>query len=165
MQGWYLFEISYTWYRNSLNITSDLSKNLPYYFSHSGFVQRLHTRNKGKWCSTQLILLITILKGGWKVSDFFTNVSCTGNSLKKISSIWSYLILYICNVIEMHTTLALYRPIHTYHAIPLPCHATKGLDCVFPNWFTQCCRILFTHAMPKPCHSESDFSRPRHSTA
>jgi hypothetical protein len=39
------------------------------------------------------------------------------------------------------------------HAIPLPCRAAKGLDCVFPIWFTQCVRVLFTHAMPHPCHA------------
>jgi hypothetical protein len=48
-----------------------------------------------------------------------------------------------------------------------PCHAVllKGLDCVFPTWFTQCSHVWFIHAMPWPCHSESDFSRPRHSAA
>jgi hypothetical protein len=64
------------------------------------------------------------------------------------------------------------RLFHTYHAVPLPCRAAEGLDCVFPVWFTQCSRVWFTHAialpcraraMPRPC-SESDFSR-RHSAA
>jgi hypothetical protein len=44
------------------------------------------------------------------------------------------------------------RLIHTYHAVPLPCHAAKGLDCVFPIWFTQCGRVWFIHAMPRLCH-------------
>jgi hypothetical protein len=57
------------------------------------------------------------------------------------------------------------RLIHTYHAFPLLCLAAKGLDCVFPIWFTHCGRVWFTHAMPRPCFSESDFSRPRHSAA
>ena len=24
------------------------------------------------------------------------------------------------------------RPIHIYHAVPMPCRAAKGLECVFP---------------------------------
>jgi hypothetical protein len=38
-------------------------------------------------------------------------------------------------------------------AVPLPCRSAKGLDCVFPIWFTQCGRVWFTHAMPFPCHA------------
>jgi len=30
------------------------------------------------------------------------------------------------------------------HAVPLPCRAAKGLECVFPIWFTQCGRVWFT---------------------
>jgi len=37
------------------------------------------------------------------------------------------------------------------HAVPLPCRAAKGLDWVFPIWFTQCERVWFTHSMPCPC--------------
>ena len=33
------------------------------------------------------------------------------------------------------------------HNIPLPCRAAKGLDCVFPTWFTQCGLVWFTLAM------------------
>jgi hypothetical protein len=53
------------------------------------------------------------------------------------------------------------------HAVPLPCHAAKGLECVFPIWFTQCNRVWFTLAMLRPCHSLTMlfFSRRRHSTA
>ena len=53
------------------------------------------------------------------------------------------------------------------HAIPLPCRAAKGLECVFPIWFTQCGRVWFTLAMPLPCPALTMpfFSRPRHSTA
>jgi hypothetical protein len=54
------------------------------------------------------------------------------------------------------------------HDVPLPCRAARGLDCVFPIWFTQCGHVWFTHAMPcpchampRPCHYESDFSRPQ----
>jgi hypothetical protein len=39
------------------------------------------------------------------------------------------------------------------HAVPLPCRAAKGLDCVFPIWFIQCGRVWFTHGMPRPCHA------------
>ena len=34
----------------------------------------------------------------------------------------------------------------------MPCRAAKGLECVFPIWFTQCGRVWFTLAMPLPCH-------------
>jgi hypothetical protein len=30
------------------------------------------------------------------------------------------------------------------HAVPLPCRAAKGLECVFPIWFTHCGRVWFT---------------------
>jgi hypothetical protein len=50
------------------------------------------------------------------------------------------------------------------HAVPLPCRAAKGLECVFPIWFTQCGRVWFTLAMPCPCHAPTMpfFSRPQH---
>ena len=53
------------------------------------------------------------------------------------------------------------------HAVPLPCRAAKGLECVFPIWFTQCGRVWFTLAMRCPYHALTVpfFSRPRHSTA
>jgi hypothetical protein len=52
-------------------------------------------------------------------------------------------------------------------AVPLPYHAAKSLECVFPIWFTQCGRVWFTFAMPCPCSALTMpfFSRPRHSTA
>jgi len=34
-----------------------------------------------------------------------------------------------------------------------PCHATKGLECVFPIWFTQCGSVWFTLAMPCSNHA------------
>ena len=51
------------------------------------------------------------------------------------------------------------------HSMPCPCRAAKGLECVFPIWFTQCGRVWFTLAMPRPCHALTMpfFSRPRHS--
>ena len=53
------------------------------------------------------------------------------------------------------------------HAVPLPCRAAKGLECVFPIRFTQCGRVWFTLAMPCPCHAPTIpfFSIPQHSTA
>jgi hypothetical protein len=57
------------------------------------------------------------------------------------------------------------------HAAPMPflCHAVaaKGLECVFPIWFTQCGHVWFTLAMPCPCHAPTMpfFSRPWHSAA
>jgi hypothetical protein len=53
------------------------------------------------------------------------------------------------------------------HSMPCQCRAVKGLECVFPIWFTQCGRVRFTLAMPRPCHALTMpfFSRPRHSTA
>jgi hypothetical protein len=53
------------------------------------------------------------------------------------------------------------------HAVPLPCCASKGLECVFPIWFTQCSCVWFTLAMPRPCHALTMlfFSRPWHSMA
>ena len=53
------------------------------------------------------------------------------------------------------------------HAVPLPCRAAKGLECIFPIWFTQCGCVWFTLAMPCPCHASTMpfFSRPKHSTA
>ena len=37
------------------------------------------------------------------------------------------------------------------HAVPLPCRAVKGSECVFPIWFTHCGRVWFTPALP--CHA------------
>jgi hypothetical protein len=34
------------------------------------------------------------------------------------------------------------------HAIPLPCCAAKGFECVLHIWFTQCSCVWFTLAMP-----------------
>jgi len=53
------------------------------------------------------------------------------------------------------------------HSMPRPCRAAKGLECVFPIWFTECGRVWFTLAMPCPCHALTMpfFSWPRHSTA
>ena len=62
--------------------------------------------------------------------------------------------------------------VHVYkgrftHSMPRPCRATKGLECVFPIWFTECGRVWFTLAMPRACPALTMpfFSRPRHSTA
>ena len=48
-------------------------------------------------------------------------------------------------------------------AVPLPCRAVKGLECVFPIWFTQCDRVWFhtCHAMLRPCRSSQDHGTAR----
>jgi hypothetical protein len=53
------------------------------------------------------------------------------------------------------------------HAVPLPCRAAKGLECVFPIWFTQCGRVWLTLVMPRTCPAPTMplYSRPRHTTA
>ena len=51
------------------------------------------------------------------------------------------------------------------HAVPLPCRAAKGLECVFPIWFTQCTHVWFTLAMPHPCHPRPCRSSQGHGTA
>ena len=51
------------------------------------------------------------------------------------------------------------------HAVPLPCRAAKGLECVFPIWFTQCGRVWFTLAIPRPCHPRPCHSSQGHGTA
>ena len=40
------------------------------------------------------------------------------------------------------------------HSMPFPCHA-KGLECVFPIWFTHWGRVWFTLAMPYPSHAHA----------
>ena len=47
------------------------------------------------------------------------------------------------------------------HAVPLSCRATKGLQCVFPIWLTQCGRVWFTLTMPRPCHSSQGHGTAR----
>jgi len=49
--------------------------------------------------------------------------------------------------------------------MPRPCRAAKGLECVFPIWFTQCGRVWFTLAMPRPCHPRPRRSSQGHGTA
>ena len=49
--------------------------------------------------------------------------------------------------------------------MPRPCRAAKGLECVFPIWFTQCGRVWFTLAMPRPCHPRPCHSSQGHGTA
>ena len=51
------------------------------------------------------------------------------------------------------------------NAVPLSCRAAKGLECVFPIWFTQCGRVWFTLAMPRPCHAMTMPFSQGHGTA
>jgi len=41
-------------------------------------------------------------------------------------------------------------------AVPLPCRAAKGLECVFTIWFTQCGRVR-----PRPCPSSQGHGTAR----
>ena len=51
------------------------------------------------------------------------------------------------------------------HAIHLPCRAAKGLECVYPIWFTQCSRVshmsCHAHAMLRPCRSSQSHGTAR----
>jgi hypothetical protein len=49
------------------------------------------------------------------------------------------LITYTCLYGDIECLLL--RPIHTQHAVPLPCCAAKGLEFVFPVLFVQCGRV------------------------
>jgi len=49
--------------------------------------------------------------------------------------------------------------------MPLSCRAAKGLEYVFPIWFTQCGHVWFTLAMPRPCHPRPCRSSQGHGTA
>ena len=65
--------------------------------------------------------------------------------------------------------LALKADSHTTsraHAVPLPCRAAKGLECVPHLIYTvRPCLIHTFHAAPMPSPTIPFFSRPRHSTA
>jgi hypothetical protein len=51
--------------------------------------------------------------------------------------------------------------------MPRPCRAAKGLECVFPIWFTQCGYVWFTLVILCPRHALTMpfFSRPCNSMA
>jgi hypothetical protein len=51
--------------------------------------------------------------------------------------------------------------------MPFPCRSAKGLDSVFPIWFTQCGRVWLPHAMPFPCQATNMpfWNRPLTATA
>jgi len=89
----------------------------------------------------------------WEFGSIFTCLSYrVGHTLEEV----------ITNILKVDSHIACLA-----HAVPLPCRAAEGLECVFPIWFTQCGRVWFTLAMPCPCHALTMqfFSRPRHSTA
>jgi hypothetical protein len=99
-------------------------------------------------------------------------VNCTSSlhTLHCCVSIAAIVMWMCCFVmLHVHCLSRQLRPIHTLRAMSMlfPCRATKGLECVFPIWFTQCGRVWFTLAMLRPCHALTMpfFSRPRHSTA
>jgi hypothetical protein len=66
-----------------------------------------------------------------------------------------------------HHLDSLYSPVSIKADSHVPCRSTKGLDCVFPIWFTQYSRVWFTHAMPFPCHATNMpfWKRPLKATA
>jgi hypothetical protein len=77
------------------------------------------------------------------------------DSVKELCQITRLLSMLALSYIErgMKWLWSVSRPIHTYHAVPMPCHVAKGLYVVFPIWFTQRGRVWFTHSMPHPCHA------------
>jgi len=132
-------------------------------------------------------LLIHSLKGTEKTSltGYTTHISRISFTFCNFQFIGSYIFSCISSIASSPNCLfhfsylqqALHKTLTTLkadsciacrvHAVPLPCRAAKGLECVFPIWFTQCGRVWFTLAMPCPCHALTMpfFSRPRHSTA
>jgi hypothetical protein len=45
---------------------------------------------------------------------------------------------------------------YRFHAVPLSYRSAKGLDCVFPIWFTHCGGVWYTYhvaPVPFPCHA------------
>jgi hypothetical protein len=54
---------------------------------------------------------------------------------------------------EPHTILASHSAGYLKADSHIACRAAKGLECVFPIWFTQCSHVWFTLAMPCPYHA------------
>jgi hypothetical protein len=77
--------------------------------------------------------------------DLFNNFLCSGNS----------------PVFEERFLKADSHIACRAHAVPLP---AKGLEYVFPIWFTQCGRVWFTFAMTRPCHARPCRSSQGHGT-
>jgi hypothetical protein len=108
------------------------------------------------------------------VGDYWHHVSCSSpnynNNLTATNNIkhsYQYILrtdtfCAQCDIVKADSHIACRA-----HAVPLPCHAAKGLECVCPIWFIQCGHVWFTLAMPYPCHALTMpfFSRPWHSTA
>jgi hypothetical protein len=67
------------------------------------------------------------------------------------------------NMIQYKEIMALLRLIHTCHAIPMPCCAAKGLDCVFP--FDLHSVAVFDSPMPCPAHAILKLTSQGHGTA
>ena len=88
----------------------------------------------------------------------FKEEACTSNMPLKISQITatrntlgffvgpSHRVCLITVKADSHTACRA-------QAVPLLCLAAKGLECVFPIWFTQCGRVWFTLAMPCSDHA------------
>jgi len=74
--------------------------------------------------------------------------------------------LHLCSCCSTAVTLKAYSHIACRsHAVPLPCHAAKGLECVFSIWFTQCGHVWLTLTMQRPCYPWPCPSSQGHDTA
>jgi hypothetical protein len=53
-----------------------------------------------------------------------------------------------CDALSLRECFRSFKGRFTF-SVPPPCRAAKGLERVFPIWFTQCGRVWFTLAMPR----------------
>ena len=88
-----------------------------------------------------------------------------------IGHVWME-VIYLVTIIALTEISVCLEPVDTICSMlkadsHIACCVIKGLECVFPIWFTQCGRVWFTLAMPHPCYALTMpfFSRPFHSTA
>ena len=115
-------------------------------------------------CSVDCFCTVSQQHRRWQLSHTLRNIckasewmcACPGGATQQICK---YTLL-LCSLVTLKADSHIAC---RAHAVPLPCRAAKGLECVFPIWFTQCGRVWFTIAMPRPCHSLTMpfFSRPR----
>jgi hypothetical protein len=113
------------------------------------------------------------------ISTLKMEVPYSSESVHTLQDIWTFLTFLLdesnCDQVCWSSVLQLFLPAFIRrgnrcplkadshiacraHAVPLPCRAAKGLECVFPIWFTQCGRVWFTlpcraHALLRPCLS------------
>jgi hypothetical protein len=110
---------------------------------------------------TRLVKKFHAFYGTWSLITVLTSSRrLTLSWAKAIHSMASHLTSYrSVLVLSSHLFLGLLKanshiPCRS-HAIPLPCRAAKGLECVFPIWFTQYGRVWFTYAIPRPCRARA----------